>query len=196
MAAACPLSGPIMTPRVPPPLSQVAAGEWFAAQVWAGREHVCARHLLVRGYDVFLPCYQEHRRWSDRVKKIERALFTGYVFCRTTGHVLERLLTTPGVIRIAGDGRRPLPIADEEIDAIRRAVESGLTLEPSDFLDVGQRVRVEAGPLRDTEGIVVRVMNQHRLIISVSLLRRSVAVELDPASVSALPPTAGGATRK
>ena len=48
MAAACPLSGPIMTPRVPPPLSQVAAGEWFAAQVWAGREHLCARHLLVR----------------------------------------------------------------------------------------------------------------------------------------------------
>lgn len=167
----------------------VAPGEWFAAQVWAGREQHCAQHLRVRGYDVFLPCYREQRRWSDRVKSVERALFSGYVFCRIHGHVLAQLLTTPGVVRIVGDGCRPLPVAREEIDALQRAVEAGLKVEPTDFLEVGQRVRIETGPLRDTEGIVLKVMkNQHRLILSVSLLRRSVAVELDPASVVRLPP--------
>lgn len=56
--------------------------DWFAVQVWSGREHLSARHLAQRGYDVFLPCSRERRRWSDRIKVVERALFAGYVFCR------------------------------------------------------------------------------------------------------------------
>ena len=161
--------------------------EWFAAHVWSGREHLCAQHLQMRGYTVFLPCYSEHRRWSDRVKKIYKPLFAGYVFCLIDGDVVGKLVTTPGVIRIVSDGRRPVPVPRDEIDAIRRVVEAGLGAEPLEFLQAGERVRVGIGPLQGTEGIVLRMNNRHRLVISVSILQRSVAVEIDPTWVS-IPP--------
>jgi transcription antitermination factor NusG len=170
------------------------AREWFAVQVFVRREHFCARHLKQRGYEVFLPCYREIHRWSDRVKRVDRALFSGYVFCRVEREASEKIVTTPGVIRMVSDGGRPLAVAREEIDAIRRVVETELKTEPWQFLQVGQRVRVEAGPLRDTEGIVVRTKNRHRLIISVSLLQRSIAVEIDPNWVSVRPASLTGAT--
>jgi transcription antitermination factor NusG len=165
------------------PALNCADSEWFALQVRTGREQLCARQLQVRGYSVFLPCYEEQRRWSDRVKHVRTPLFAGYVFCRVEDEVLGHLVTTPGVIRIVGDGKRPLPIAAEEIDAIRRVVDSGAAVEPWEFVEVGQRVRVLEGPLRDTEGIVLRVKNRHRLVISVTVLQRSVAVEIDLASL-------------
>jgi len=161
--------------------------EWFAAHVRSGREHLCVRHLEMRGYKVFLPCYYEHRRWSDSIKRIYKPLFAGYVFCLIDGEVLGKLVTTPGVIRIVGDGRRPIPVPGDEIDAIRRVVEAGLGAEPTAFLQAGERVRVGIGPLQGAEGIVLRMNNRHRLVISVSILQRSVAVEIDPAWVS-IPP--------
>jgi hypothetical protein len=96
--------------------------EWFAVQVWAGREQCSVNHLRLHGHHVFLPCYCEHRRWSDRIKKIHRALFAGYVFCRQPAATLAAILKTPGVIRIVGDGRHPLPIPAGEIEADRVGV--------------------------------------------------------------------------
>jgi transcription antitermination factor NusG len=159
---------------------------WFAVQVFAGRERLAANHLMSRGYDVFLPCYFEHRRWSDRVKRIERALFDGYLFCRLHSDIFGKVITAPGVIRIVGDGARALPIPDDEIDAIRRIVDAGLTAEPWPYVRAGQRVRISDGPLRDVEGIVTRVKTRDRLIVSVSLLQRSVAVEVDAHWATAL----------
>lgn len=165
-----------------------AAGhEWFAVQVRTGREHLCARHLHVRGYHVFLPCYYEHRHWSDRIKKVVTPLFAGYVFCHIDGQVAGTLVATPGVIRVVSDGQRPLIVARDEIDSIRRVVDAGLSAEPWHYLQAGQRVRIARGPLHGTEGIVLRVNNRHRLVLSVSILQRSVAVELDPTWVS-IPP--------
>ena len=161
-----------------------ATSEWYVTQVWAGREQLCANHLRLRGYEVFLPCYRENRRWSDRVKKVERPLFPGYVFCRLTGDAVGNIVTTPSVIRIVGDGTRALPIPTQEIEAIQRVVALRLNVEPWQFLAVGQRVRIDAGPLRDMEGIVIQTKNRHRLIVSVSLLQRSVSVEIDSEWVS------------
>lgn len=161
--------------------------EWYAAQVWAGREHLSAKHLAVRGYTVFLPRYREYRRWSDRVKVHERALFAGYVFCCVSGNVVAKLVTTPGVLRIVGDGERPLPVPAGEIDALQRVVDAGLEAEPWEFLRVGQRVRIQAGPLRGTEGIFLRANDAHRLVLSISLLQRSVAVEIPPSWVDLTP---------
>jgi transcription antitermination factor NusG len=166
--------------------SDESVPEWFAAQVWAGKEFFCARQLHSRGYEVFLPCYPESRRWSDRVKKIERPLFSGYVFCRMHGDVVGKVLTASGVIRIVNDGRRPLAIPADEIAVIRRAIDVGLAVEPWPFLQVGQRVRVCAGPLRDVEGIVLRANNRHKLVISIPLLQRSVAVEIEVEHVEAV----------
>jgi transcription antitermination factor NusG len=153
--------------------------QWFAAQVWAGREQVCASHLRQRGYEVFLPCYSEQRRWSDRVKTVECALFAGYVFCQLSGDTAGKVITTPGVIRIVGDGQRPLAIPNEEIETMQQIVAAGLPAKPWPFVQVGQRVRIDVGPLRDTEGIVLRTKNDSRLIVSIALLQRSVAVDID-----------------
>lgn len=161
--------------------------QWFAAQVWAGREHLCATHLSARGYDVFLPAYRERRQWSDRIKTVDRALFEGYLFCRISDEIFATIVTTPGVIRIVGDGTKPLPVSSEEIDALQRVMERKLTAEPWEFLRAGERVRIHQGPLAGIEGIVRRTNARHRLILSVSLLQRAVAVEIDSSWVEVSP---------
>jgi transcription antitermination factor NusG len=166
---------------------QDAACEWFAVQVWAGREPLCATHLSSRGYHVFLPSYREHRRWSDRTKIVDRAVFQGYLFCRLSDDVFAKVVTTPGVIRIVGDGSGPLPVAAEEIHALQRVMEHRLSTEPWEFLRAGERVRIQQGPLTSLEGIVLRTHGRHRLIVSVTLLQRSVAVEIDPGWVDVSP---------
>lgn len=168
------------------------AQPWFAVQVWAGREQHSAKQLRARGHDVFLPCHIERRAWSDRVKCIECALFTGYVFCRLDAVAAGKIITAPGVIRIVGNSDGPLPVSNEEIETIRHIVDARIPVEPWPFLTAGQRVRVDDGPLRGAEGIVVTIKNQHRLVVSIRLLQRSVAVELNPAWLSAAPAVLSG----
>jgi transcription antitermination factor NusG len=165
-------------------------GDWFAVQVWSGREHLSARHLAQRGYEVFLPHYREQRRWSDRLKVVERALFAGYVFCRFSPEIVGRIVTAPGVLRIVGDGTGPSPIPLHEIEAIQRIVAARLAAEPSGVPRAGQRVRIEDGPLRGIDGIVQVVKNQQRLVVAVSLLQRAVSVEIDPRWISVSAPSA------
>jgi transcription antitermination factor NusG len=153
--------------------------EWFAVQVWSGREHVSAMHLRERGYQVFLPCYREQRRWSDRIKTFERALFAGYVFCELVPDVVGKIVTAPGVIRIVGDGRGPVSIPVHEIAAIQRIAATNLSTEPWPMPGAGDRVRIELGPLSGIEGVVLAVKNHQRFVVSIPLLQRSVAVEVD-----------------
>jgi len=157
--------------------------DWFAVQVWTSREHLSAKHLVARRYEVFLPCYLAQRKWSDRIKNVERALFAGYIFCRLSAETLANVVTAPGVVCIVGDGCRPLPVASEEIERLKCVVSQGLRTEPWEYLRSGQTVRVRRGPLKDVEGIFVKTTNRHRLVITVTLLQRAVAVEIDPAWV-------------
>lgn len=133
--------------------------------------------------------YKIRRRWSDRIKELEEPLFGGYVFCRLDP--LERLpvLTIPGVVRFVSVGRNPAPIEDCEIAAIQSVVSSGFPAEPWPFLRVGQTVRIEDGPLRDLEGLLINIKGSHRLVISVGLLQRSVAVEIDRDWVTPINPS-------
>jgi transcription antitermination factor NusG len=160
-------------------MSDTLLDHWFAVQVWAGREHKSALQLQSRGYEIFLPCATESRRWSDRIKRVERPLFAGYLFARVSQNVLGKIVTAPGVIRIVGSGDRPEPVPTEEVETLRHVVRSGVRVEPWPHLEAGERVRVEIGPLKGAEGVVVMVKNERRLIASISLLRRSVGVELD-----------------
>jgi transcription antitermination factor NusG len=119
------------------------------------------------------------RRWSDRKKEIERFLFPGYVFCRVNPQARLPLLTAPGVISLVGCGKIPEPIPDGEIERIRRMVQSGLLVTPWPFLQLGQTVLIEQGPLAGVEGILEEVKGKCRLIVSINLLRRSVGAEVD-----------------
>ena len=129
-----------------------------------------------KGFEEFLPCYQSRRRWSDRVKSTESPLFPGYVFCRLDPRNRLPLLTIPGVLHFVGIGHTPVPIDEHEIAAIQAAVQSGLTAEPWPYVEVGQKIRLEEGPLAGLEGICVGHSKEQRLVVSVTLLRRSVAV--------------------
>lgn len=165
------------TPELSP--RELAMREWFAVHVWAGREALTTSRLEQRGYDVFFPAYEERRHWSDRIKVARKALFSGYVFCRSRAEVLDKVVATPGVVRIVGDSRGPLSVPAEEIEAIQRLLATRLSTRPWPFLREGQKVRIEAGPLRGLEGIVVKNENQHRLVVAITLLQRSVSVEMD-----------------
>jgi len=135
--------------------------------------------LCGKGYETYLPLYRSERRWSDRVKKLDLPLFPGYLFSRFD--VLHRLpvLTTPGVTGIVGAGKTPLPVDDEEIEAVRVVLHSGMKAQPWPFLGVGSRVYLETGPLAGVEGIIVNTDKVYRLVVSVSLLQRSVACEIE-----------------
>jgi len=113
-------------------------------------------------------------------------LFPGYVFCRFDVRDRLPILVTPGVIAIVGSGKVPLPVDEGEISAIQAVVSSGFRPEPWPFLEVGQRVRIETEPLRGLEGILLSIKGGSRIVLSVSLLRRSVALEIDSSCVAPL----------
>lgn len=159
---------------------------WFAVQTRTRYENFAAKQLSGRGYEVFLPFYQCKRRWSDRMQEFEVPLFPGYLFCRF--NLLDRLpiLTAPGVIQIVGIGKTPIPVDEEEVIALQTAVRTGVPRQPWPFLKLGQKVKVEAGPLSGLEGVLLNFKGRYRLVLSVSLLQRSVAVEVDSAWVTSV----------
>jgi transcription antitermination factor NusG len=152
---------------------------WYALYVRERYEKIVTANLIGKGYEVFLPTYQSKRRWSDRTKVVEVPLFSRYVICRFDFRNRLPILTVPGVHFIVGFGQTVTPIDPAELNAVRLAVDSGLPYEPWPFLKAGYRVRVEYGPLTGLEGFVLDVKNAYRLVISLNLLGRSVAVELD-----------------
>ena len=170
---------------------EIARHSWYALQTRLRYEQFAALHLRSKGYEPFLPVYTCRRPWADRIKKIETPLFPGYLFCRFD--LMNRLpiLVTPGIIQVVGSGKTPIPIQDTEISAIQAVVQSGLPRQPWPFLQLGEKVRIACGPLGGHEGILLNVKGNHRLVLSVSLLRRSVAVEIDSAWVSPISSRSG-----
>ena len=153
---------------------------WYAVRIQSRLGSVASATLRGKGYEEFLPLYRSRRRWSDRIKELDLPLFPGYLFCRfDVSDRLMPILTTPGVIGIVGAGKTPVPIGDEEIEAIRARLRSGLVVQPWPFLRVGSKVYIEGGPLAGVEGIISNTDKVYRLVVSVSLLQRSVAVEID-----------------
>lgn len=163
---------------------------WYALQVWARKESSVANHLESQGFECFLPKYVSVRRWSDRVKELEQPLFPGYLFSRFDFENRRPLVTTPGVLQIVGFGKKPTPVSEHEIHALQLAVASGLPKQPWPYLEAGMKVRLTRGNLQNLEGILVNFKGSHRVVLSVSLLQRSVALEVDldwvaPAETSA-----------
>jgi transcription antitermination factor NusG len=169
---------------------------WYALQVRTRYESGVASFLEGSGYELFLPLHTCRRRWSDRIKKVETPLFPGYLFCRFNAQDRLPILKAPGVIQIAGYNRIPFPVEDSEIRAIQALMASGLPNQPWPFLGVGDRVRIDAGPLRGHEGTLVEFKGSHRLVLSITLLQRAVAVEIDSAFIEALPPPSIGRLEK
>jgi transcription antitermination factor NusG len=165
---------------------------WWALYTRHQHEKVVADMLSAKGFEVFLPLYDSIRRWKDRRMVLSLPLFPCYVFVR--GGVNRRLqvVTTPGVHMILNHGEHVAVIPENEIQAIRRTVEGPFRMEPHPFVRCGDRVRVVRGPLQGVEGILIRKKNQFRLVLSVDMLAKSVAVEIDAADVEPVPEQAHG----
>jgi len=152
---------------------------WYALHVRPRFEKHVQTHLEEKGYEVFYPTYSATRQWSDRVKSLSFPLFPGYVFCRFNINARLPILVTPGVNQVVGVGKTPAQVDEAELHAIRQVMVSGVAAQPWPYLRVGETVQIETGPLEGLLGIVTRIKNSYRLVVSVSLLMRSVSVELD-----------------
>jgi len=162
---------------------------WHALYTRHQHEKTVHQILTTKGFETLLPLYQTARRWKDRTKVLSLPLFPCYVFLK--GGLERRLdiMTTPGIHALVSSAGQPVAISPNEIDAIRRAVESGLHVEPHPLLNCGERVIVKAGPMAGVQGILVRKKNLYRLVLSVPILGKAAAVEVDAFLVERLSST-------
>lgn len=160
---------------------------WFALRVRSKYERAVALNLKGMGYEEFLPAVKVQRQWSDRIKALEELVFPGYVFCRVNPSDRLPVLKVRGVVHLVGFGGGPTSIPDVEIDRVRAMVESGLLVTPCPFLEIGETVRIDKGPLAGMEGILESVKGRYRLVVSVQLLQRSISAEIERAWVCRLP---------
>jgi transcription antitermination factor NusG len=152
---------------------------WYAVYTRHQHEGAVARILTSKGFETVLPLYQTARRWKDRTKLLSLPLFPCYVFFKGVVGRRTDIVTTPGIHAIVSSGGRWAAIPPVEIEAIRRAVESGAVIEPHPFLKSGDLVRVRCGPLAGVQGILVRKKNVYRLVLSVEMLGQAAALEVD-----------------
>ena len=152
---------------------------WYALHTCANHEKVVARQLELRSFESFLPLYEKMSRWKDRQIKVQLPLFSGYVFVRMALSEKLRALQIPGVVRLVGFGGQAAPIDGDEMQALKRGLEGGRLAEPWPYLSVGRRVRIKSGPLQGLEGVLVRKKSICRFVLSLHLIQRSMAVEVN-----------------
>jgi transcription antitermination factor NusG len=165
--------------------------QWYAAYTCANHEKRVSEQLGVRELEHFLPLYASVRRWKDRRVTLDRPLFPGYVLVRIALRDRLRVQQVPGIAHLVGFDGTPTVLPEQEIDALRASLSSGVRAEPHPFLSVGQRVRVKNGVLAGMEGVLLRRKGGFRLVISIELIQRSVAVDADEADVEAVGRCAG-----
>jgi transcription antitermination factor NusG len=151
---------------------------WFALQTWPKNERKVESLLKQKGYECFTPIYRSKRKWSDRTVEIDFPLFPGYIFCRFNPSALGKAISTQGVTRVVGFGGKPTEVAREEVDALLVLARSNFLREPWKYLPNGTQVLVQTGPLAGIQGVITADENKSRLVISITLLQRSVAIQL------------------
>lgn len=152
---------------------------WYAVYTRSRHEKRVQQQLEGKVPECFLPLYEVVRRWKNGKALVAYPLFPGYLFARISFADRRRIVTTPGVVCLVGSGCGPTAIPDQELDAFRSCFERQMRMEPHPYLTVGRRVRVKRGPFAEMEGILLRKKGKWRLIVSIDLIARSVAVEID-----------------
>ena len=165
------------------PSSLNLEGNWYALYTCARHEKRVAEQIERRQVSCYLPLYRSVRRWKDRRKVLELALFPGYVFVRMSLSNKLKVLEVPGVVQFVSFDGRPAALPAEEIEALRNRLSSEAKIEPHPYLRAGRKVRVRSGPFQGLEGIIVRRKDRCRLVFSIDLIQRSLAIEVDEADI-------------
>jgi transcription antitermination factor NusG len=159
---------------------------WYAAYTYAKHEKRVAAELGAQDVEHFLPLYSSVRRWKDRRVTLDLPLFPGYVFIRLALRDRLRVLQIPSVVRLVGFGGLPTALSDTEMEIMRSGLLKGLRAEPHPFLTVGRRLRVTGGPFAGLEGILKWKKGSLRVVVSLELIQRAVAVDVDITDVEPL----------
>jgi transcription antitermination factor NusG len=162
----------------------VGNARWYALVVRSRSEELIASHLDRAGYETLCPSREEIRHLSDRTVKTRRALFPGYLFCRFSSRDRLRVLNTPGVVSIVSRGGRPIPVCDHEIESLTILMNASCELQETTYVSVGEEVQIVGGALQGVRGIVTAA-RKSSLIVSITTLGRSIAVQLDKEVVQA-----------
>jgi transcription termination/antitermination protein NusG len=156
---------------------------WYALHTRSRHEKVVRDQLTAKGVPNLLPLWRKRSIWKDRVKMIDVPLFSGYIFCHfPLKHRIE-VLQTIGVVRIVGLNGQAVPVPEEQIQAVQTMVGKQLHYDPHPFLREGMRVRVVRGVLKGAEGVLLAKKQHYRLVISIDLIQKAVAVDIDSADV-------------
>ena len=159
---------------------------WYAIYTKHQHEKSAADLLLRKGFEVLLPLYKATRHWKDRTKVVSLPLFPCYLFLRTSLDRKLEILKTPGVFWLVENGSYACSVPESDINAMRKIMESSARAEPHPYLECGTLVRVRSGALSGVQGILTRVKNRYRVVLSVDLLQKSVAVEVEASNVEPL----------
>jgi transcription termination/antitermination protein NusG len=179
------LSSPMSAPNAAG-LAEASCAEWYALYTRSRHEKHVAVQLQQRNIEFFLPLYSSVRRWKDRRVNLQLPLFPSYIFVHTSLQHRIEVLNISGAVRFVASTGRPAGLLESDLLRLRAGLDQGLRAQPHPYLKVGRRVRVRCGPLAGTEGILLRKKDQFRLIVSIELVMRSVAVEIDAADVEPL----------
>lgn len=167
-------------------LNGLKTPRWYAIRTRARHEKVVRDRLAAHGIEHLLPTVSRLSQWKDRKKEIEAPLFSGYCFARFPWEARRPVLMVAGVVNIVGGGTGPVPIPDEEIEALRSLMASTLRYDAHPYLREGMAVEVIRGPLEGVRGFLLRKDKRHRLVIAVHLIHQAAAVEIDASDVVAV----------
>lgn len=159
---------------------------WHALYTWARHEKKVALHFEERGITYFLPLYTALHKWNKKTAKVSLPLFPGYVFVQTSREARHIPLAVPGVVHFVGPATSPAEIPAEEVECLRNLLKTQRKAQPHPYLAPGNRVRIASGPMSGVTGIIQRTSTGCRIIISVDMIMRSVAVEVDADSLVAV----------
>lgn len=162
---------------------------WYAVRTSSRHEKRVQEYLQYRDIECFLPLHRTIHRWRNGCKvQVELPLFPNYLFVKTDPRFRVRVLEVPGTVSFVGSGSELWPLPTFEIESLRSSLHLR-KFEPHDYLVVGQRVRIKAGPLDGLAGILVRKCNGLRVVLSLDLIRQSVAVEVDADDLEVIGPS-------
>ena len=155
------------------------APRWYAVYTYPRHEKAVADQLETKCVETFLPAFASRSRWKDRSVEISRPLFPGYVFTRICLEERTKIVSIPSVVRILSFNGRPAEIPAQEIESIRLCMGGSAKLEYHPVLEVGERVRIRSGAFEGVEGIVVNQEHKCKVVVSISLIQKAVAFEID-----------------
>jgi transcription antitermination factor NusG len=166
--------------------SEYFSARWYVAQTRSRHEKSVAEQLEGKGIEHFLPLYETVSRWKDRRMRLQMPLFAGYIFVRFPLSERLRALEIPGLARLVSFGGLAVALPDDEMEAMRNGLMSSLRAEPHPYLIVGRRVRIMGGPFAGIEGVLKRKKSNLRVVVSLDLIQRAIAVDVAATDIEPL----------